>query len=77
MESHTDEIYMHILCFQELRGQLDKILEHKTRNPGVTDWGKNTKEGAVMEAILELITTEEARPSNARPHNARPLSWRT
>ncbi|XP_021366519.1 ATP-dependent RNA helicase DHX36-like isoform X2 [Mizuhopecten yessoensis] len=44
---------------KDLRQQLDRILEEKIKRPGVTDWSKKSREGAVMCAILELLTTEE------------------
>ncbi|XP_060066798.1 ATP-dependent DNA/RNA helicase DHX36-like [Ylistrum balloti] len=44
---------------KDLRQQLDRILEEKIKQPGVTNWSKNSREGAVMCAIIELITTEE------------------
>lgn len=45
---------------QDLRQQLDKLLEEKIVRPGVTNWNESEKEGALMRAIAELISTEEA-----------------
>ena len=42
--------------------ELDRLLEHKIRHPGITDWNCRDKEGALMHAILDLITTEEQKP---------------
>ena len=44
---------------QELREELDKLLEEKITNPGVTNWNANSKEGALLTAIINLVTTEE------------------
>ena len=35
------------------------MLEYKISHPGITSWNKNEKEGALMHAIRDLITTEE------------------
>ncbi|XP_069121656.1 ATP-dependent DNA/RNA helicase DHX36-like [Argopecten irradians] len=43
---------------KDLRQQLDKILEEKIKHPGPTDWSKSSREGAIMSAITELLTTE-------------------
>ena len=45
---------------QDLRRQLDRLLEEKIVRPGVTSWNESEKEGALMRAIAELISTEEA-----------------
>ncbi|KAL8564469.1 hypothetical protein ACOMHN_017611 [Nucella lapillus] len=47
---------------KDLRRQLDRLLEEKIVRPGVTSWNKSQKEGALMHAIAELISTEEVAP---------------
>ncbi|XP_033763100.1 ATP-dependent DNA/RNA helicase DHX36-like [Pecten maximus] len=44
---------------KDLRLQLDRILEEKIKHPGPTNWSKSSREGAIMSAITELLTTEE------------------
>ena len=44
--------------------ELDKLLEYKITHPGVTDWNPRDKEGALMRAITDLITTEEHNVKN-------------
>ena len=46
---------------QELRKERDKLLQEKIINPGVTDWSANSKEGALLNAIINLVTTEEEK----------------
>ncbi|CAG7729372.1 unnamed protein product [Allacma fusca] len=41
-----------------LRTELDKFLEHKISNPGPTNWADLSKEGLLLKAIIQLITTE-------------------
>ncbi|ODM89700.1 ATP-dependent RNA helicase DHX36 [Orchesella cincta] len=43
---------------QALRKHLDKLLEEKIVNPGPTCWNELSKEGALMRAIIEVITAE-------------------
>ncbi|VDH96114.1 ATP-dependent RNA helicase DHX36 [Mytilus galloprovincialis] len=49
---------------KKLRKQLDKLLEEKITQTGVTNWDKNSKEGVLMHAITDLITMEEENISN-------------
>jgi hypothetical protein len=35
------------------------VLSDKIKTPGSTNWSKTAKEGQVMRAILDLITTED------------------
>ncbi|XP_067658933.1 ATP-dependent DNA/RNA helicase DHX36-like [Haliotis asinina] len=44
---------------KDLRRELDKLLEHKITHPGPTSWNEAEKEGALMRAISDLITTDE------------------
>ncbi|XP_014670430.1 PREDICTED: ATP-dependent RNA helicase DHX36-like [Priapulus caudatus] len=43
-----------------LRRELDNILEYRITHPGITDWTSTTTEGAVLRAIVDLLTTEVA-----------------
>ncbi|XP_064611599.1 ATP-dependent DNA/RNA helicase DHX36-like [Liolophura sinensis] len=43
----------------DLRRELDRVLEEKISKPGPTTWDKKTKEGAVMRAIVDLISMED------------------
>ena len=52
-----------ILFFQKLRKQLDKLLEDKITKTGVTNWDKQSKEGILLHAIIDLITVEENKVS--------------
>ncbi|XP_038057794.1 ATP-dependent DNA/RNA helicase DHX36-like [Patiria miniata] len=44
---------------KDLRSELDKLLKQKINQPGMTCWGQDTKEGRIMQAIIDLITTQE------------------
>ncbi|XP_076330694.1 ATP-dependent DNA/RNA helicase DHX36-like [Tachypleus tridentatus] len=44
---------------KELREELDKLLQHKANYPGVACWDPSTTEGALLKAIVELITSED------------------
>lgn len=44
---------------KELRIELDKLLEHKISHPGATSWEESSKEGALMNAIINLVSREE------------------
>ncbi|XP_064642858.1 ATP-dependent DNA/RNA helicase DHX36-like isoform X2 [Lineus longissimus] len=44
---------------KDLRHELDKVLQDKVQRPGPTNWAKTSKEGQVMRAILDLLTTED------------------
>ena len=41
---------------QELRRALDELLEFKVSNPGVTDWDTSKREGAILDAITNLLS---------------------
>ena len=43
---------------KDLRGELNKILEDKVNHPGVTDWDPHSRQGAVLNAIIQLLTAE-------------------
>lgn len=55
----------------ELREQLDEVLQSKITNPSPTNWFSNSKEGAVMRAIIELITAEEVKNKYGNPKSYR------
>ncbi|PSN56785.1 ATP-dependent RNA helicase DHX36 [Blattella germanica] len=44
---------------KELRKRLDQLLEYKITHPGTINWNRNSPEGAVLRAIIELITSED------------------
>ncbi|KAK3104587.1 hypothetical protein FSP39_005663 [Pinctada imbricata] len=44
---------------KDLRKQLDRLLEDKITRPGVTNWDPKSKEGAVLKAIIDVITQED------------------
>ena len=41
-----------------LRETMSLLLEYKICNPGATVWDANTKEGALLRAIVRLLTAE-------------------
>lgn len=43
---------------QSLRNELDQLLEYKISHPGITQWNKSTKEGALLNTIVDLISSE-------------------
>ena len=42
---------------ERLRKDLDRILESKIKNPGISSWDKTTYEGAVLLAIVKLLSS--------------------
>ena len=44
------------IVFKELRGALDELLEFKVSNPGVTNWDTTKREGAILDAIINLLS---------------------
>ena len=44
---------------RDFRSEIDRLLEHKAIHPAPTNWDRASKEGALMNAMVELITTEE------------------
>lgn len=45
---------------QSLKKELDSLLEEKIRNPAPVDWqNRQSKDCAVITAIVDLITTQE------------------
>jgi len=43
---------------KRLRSHLDELLEHKISYPGVSDWSSDCREGALLQAIVELLSSE-------------------
>ena len=41
-----------LCCMQQLRGELDRLLEYKISHPGVTQWDPETKEGAILRSVF-------------------------
>ncbi|XP_072015621.1 LOW QUALITY PROTEIN: ATP-dependent DNA/RNA helicase DHX36-like [Amphiura filiformis] len=46
---------------QELRHQMEQLLEHKITHPGITNWQHNSREGKIMTAIVDLFTMDGQR----------------
>lgn len=53
--SRTTEI------IKELRERMVKLLEYKISHPGTIDWSEDAKEGALLRAIIELISYEDSQ----------------
>lgn len=45
---------------QSLRTELDQLLEYKISHPGITRWDKKCKEGALLNTIVDLISSEQS-----------------
>lgn len=43
---------------QSLRNELDHLLEYKISHPGITRWDRNSKEGMLLNTIVDLISSE-------------------
>ncbi|KAK8400341.1 hypothetical protein O3P69_003203 [Scylla paramamosain] len=43
---------------QNLRNELDQLLEYKISHPGITRWDRNSKEGMLLHTIVDLISSE-------------------
>ena len=43
---------------KKLKEALNQFLAYKAANPGCTDWSQKTREGALLTAIVKLLTTE-------------------
>ena len=61
LSSSNTQLIFFWFFLQELRYELDRLLEEKITNPGVTNWSGNSKEGALLTAIIHLVTTDEER----------------
>lgn len=50
----------HPFCLQNLRQELDDLLQEKIENPHPVDWNDTkSRDTAVLTAIIDLITTQE------------------
>ena len=43
---------------KKLRNHLEKIIEHKINNPGISNWDEKKTEGAVLLSIIKLLSSE-------------------
>lgn len=60
---------------QSLKKELDSLLEEKIRNPAPVDWqNRQSKDCAVITAIIDLITTQEKPTGSAKGHGR---AWAT
>ncbi|KAK2847336.1 hypothetical protein Q5P01_010335 [Channa striata] len=54
---------------KSLKKELDSLLEEKIRNPAPVDWqNRQSKDCAVITAIIDLITTQEKATGGAKGH---------
>lgn len=53
------DIYV-VIMFQELRQELDYVLDSRITNSKDSNWDPKSKEGAILRAIIDLVTTEDA-----------------
>lgn len=54
---------------QSLKKELDSLLEAKIRDPAPVDWqNRESKDCAVITAIIDLITTQEKPTGNTKGH---------
>lgn len=57
------------LFSQSLKKELDSLLEEKIRNPAPVDWqSRQSKDCAVITAIIDLITTQEKPTGSTKGH---------
>ena len=59
---------------RNLRSEFDNLLEYKISHPGTTNWDNQSKEGALLRAIVELIESEREQPpifNRRRPREKR------
>lgn len=58
---------------QSLKKELDSLLEEKILNPAPVDWqNSQSKDCAVISAIIDLITTQEKLASGSKDYNTEP-----
>lgn len=58
--------FIYIFLYQSLKKELDSLLEEKIRNPAPVDWqNRESKDCAVITAIIDLITTQEKPTGSA------------
>lgn len=52
--------FQQLFCLQNLRRELDDLLQEKIENPHPVDWNDTKcRDTAVLTAIIDLITTQE------------------
>lgn len=57
---------------QSLKKELDSLLEDKIRNPAPVDWqNRQSKDCAVITAIIDLITTQEKPAGSTKDYGRR------
>ncbi|XP_072320250.1 ATP-dependent DNA/RNA helicase DHX36 [Eucyclogobius newberryi] len=55
---------------KSLKKELDSLLEERIRNPAPVDWqNRQSKDCAVITAIIDLITTQESPTGGSGPHS--------
>lgn len=63
-----------LLLLQSLKRELDSLLEEKISNPAPVDWNdRQSKDCAVITAIIDLITTQE-KPTGGSKNYDRTLA---
>lgn len=63
---------------KSLKKELDSLLEDKIRNPAPVDWQNHqSKDCAVISAIIDLITTQENPLGGSRPYSRAPMGHHT
>lgn len=63
---------------KSLKKELDSLLEDKIRNPAPVDWQNHqSKDCAVISAIIDLITTQENPSGGSRPYSRAPMGHHT
>lgn len=58
---------------QSLKKELDSLLEEKIQNPAPVDWqNSQSKDCAVISAIIDLITTQEKPGGSGKGYDGAP-----
>lgn len=55
----------YLLYLQSLRNELDQLLQYKISHPGITRWDRNSKEGMLLNTIVDLISSERGTSQDA------------
>lgn len=64
---------MRVFNGQSLKKELDSLLEEKIQNPAPVDWqNSQSKDCAVISAIIDLITTQEKRAGGSGGYDSAP-----
>lgn len=62
--------------FQNLKKELDLLLEEKIKRPRPVDWSdRASSDCAVISAIVDLITTQETATSSQEPYRKSHQHW--